>query len=75
MSATFILCQSPSKEEAQLDGFSLDLTKDTNMQSLSLPCIDKTCSKQIFNQKEKEGTTESKMVSSVGLMIYENQSC
>jgi len=35
--ATLILCQSPSSEEAELLGFSRDLTKDTNMQSLSLP--------------------------------------
>lgn len=35
--ATLILCQSPSSEEPELLGFSLDLTKDTIMQSLSLP--------------------------------------
>jgi len=35
--ATFILCQSPSREAAQLDGFSVDLTNDNNIQSLSLP--------------------------------------
>lgn len=37
--ATLILCQSPSSEEVQFLGFSLDLTKDTSMQSLSLPCL------------------------------------
>lgn len=36
--ATLILCQSPSKEEVQALEFSLDRTKDNNMQSLSLPC-------------------------------------
>lgn len=36
--ATLILCQSPSNVEAELFGFSFDLTNDTRMQSLSLPC-------------------------------------
>lgn len=37
--ATLILCQSPSREDEQFRGFSVDLTKETSMQSLSLPCI------------------------------------
>lgn len=36
--ATLILCQSPSNDEAQFLGFSLDLTNETSIQSLSLPC-------------------------------------
>lgn len=37
--ATLILCQSPSREDEQFRGFSVDLTKETSMQSLSRPCI------------------------------------
>jgi hypothetical protein len=42
VSATLILCQSPSNEDVQFLGFSLDLAKDTSMHSLSLPWANKT---------------------------------
>lgn len=35
--ATLIRCQSPRSEEEQSLGFSLDLTNDNSMQSLSRP--------------------------------------
>lgn len=35
--ATLILCQSPSRDEVHALELLLDLTKDTSMQSLSLP--------------------------------------